>query len=177
MLTARICDPIAQQPFASFVHNTTTYVSIPHGHPSVLFLQADECKPEQPIRASIQVGGREVYSHQMNCQPSFIELSKLPAPPHIGSFGDLFIPLMRKRPAPEPMRLYSFSIVFQSCDADARTLATYQFHVLCPPEFEQAEEFHLRLQRDPKAIAPDSITDRCEGNCCPDCRAVRLSMK
>lgn len=174
MLTAKICDPIAQQPFASFVHNTTTFVSIPHGHPSVLFLHADS--QPQPVRASIQVGGREVYNHVLNAQPSFIELSKLPAPPS-SSFGELFMPLMRKRTAPQPMRLYSFSVVFQSNDEGARTLATYDFHVLCPPEFDQAQEFHLRLQRDPTAIAPDSLSDRCEGNCCPDCRAVRLSMK
>ena len=73
-----------------------------------------------------------------------------------------------------PPRLYAFSAVFVRNTPDRQVAATFDFHVLCPTEFEPARAFHLQLQKDPDAIAPDTIFDRAEGVHCPECRQLRV---
>lgn len=175
MRIARISDPVAQELFPSFCHNTTTYVGIPHEAPSLLFVYNDQ----EPCWASIQVDGREVHAVRLDGKQATIELHNLRAPGVSAvsdSLLDAFTSLFRlnRRPNCKSLtRLYAFSVVLQADTAQRAVLATYDFHVLCPREFEDALAVHREICHRPEAITPDTISHRAEGRCCPHCIATR----
>jgi hypothetical protein len=175
---ARICDPATQELYPNFCHNTRTYVGIEHDAPSVLFVYNDQ----EPSWASIQVDGREVHRVQLTGTQAVIELHKLMAPPPAPAdlteaLSDVlgnFLRLKRRKPnCRSHQRLYKFSLVLQADTDQRETLATYDFHVLCPREFEEANAYHRQICADPAAIAPHTIAERAEGRCCPNCRRTR----
>lgn len=175
MRIATICDPQAREPFPSFVHNTTTYVSIPHDHPSLLVAKNDE----EPCWLSLQVEGRELHAQRLVDGQAIIDISKfkapLPSPTSLTDTLSQILSFARGKSACRHTRLYTFSAVLLGDTADRAVLATYDFHVLCPREFEAACVFHRDVCRSPQAITPDTISDRTEGRNCPSCRQVRAS--
>ncbi len=175
MRIARICNPEAREPFPSFAHHTTTYVGIPHDNPSQLCILNDE----EPGFVSIQADGREIFSQRLVDGQADIELSKFTAPvPPPANLTDTLariINLARRLPGCRHTRLYAFSVVLLSDTPERTVLATYDFHILCSQEFEEACSVHRQICHSPEAIAPDSISDRTAGRCCPDCREVRHS--
>jgi hypothetical protein len=166
---------VANELFPSFCHNTTTYVGIPHDAPSILFVYNDQ----EPCYASIQVDGREVHSVRLEGRQTHIELHKLRAPAVtavsdslLEAFTSIFR-VRRRANCKSQTRLYAFSVVLQADTPQRNVLATYQFHVLCPREFQDALAVHHEICHSPEAIAPDSISHRAEGRCCPHCIATR----
>jgi hypothetical protein len=171
---ARICDPEAREPFPYFCHNTTTYVSVEHDAPSQLLVINDQ----EPCWASIQVDRREVHAIRLTGKQAVIELHKLSAPaPHNDSFTDTLASLFnlrRVRPnCKSHTRLYAFQVVLQADTPQRPVLATYDFHILCPREYQEACAVHRQICTNPDVIAPDTISDRTEGRCCPDCKQTR----
>lgn len=176
MRIARICDPELRESFPQFCHNTTTYVSIPHKAASQLFVFNDE----EPCWASIQVEGREVHTVRLDGKQSLIELHRLVQPePVTDSFRDTLANLFgvrRSRPrenCKNHTRLYAFQVVLLADTPQRQVLATYDFHILCPREYADACAVHRQICSNPDVIAPDTISDRTEGRCCPDCKQTR----
>jgi hypothetical protein len=167
--TVRICNPVRQEPYPSFLHQTTQYVAVPHCSPYLLYVDSDEA-----CTVSLQVAGREVMSLDVGAEPTHIPLSDLPVPKaQPDGLMDLLASKLARRKQACPPRLHAFSAVFVRNTPDRQVAATFDFHVLCPTEFEPARAFHLQLQTDPDAIAPDTIFDRAEGVHCPECRQLR----
>lgn len=170
MRTVRICNPVEKEAFPQFQHNTTTYVSIPHGHESRLYVHADG-----PSIVSIQVGEHEIFARKMDAADTIIPLSELTVPerPAESLIGMIQSALAKRKGVVQPsQRLYAFSVVIYHDRPDRPVACTTDFHLLCPCDFELASAYHLRLQSDPSAIAPDTIFDRAEGTC-PECRQAR----
>lgn len=174
MRIARICDPSVHEPYQSFTHNTTAYVGIPHHQASVLFVLNEE---EPDAWVSLQSDGREVHAVQLVDGKTLIALSEInapaPAPDSLTEGLSHLLSFVRGRSTCRDTRLYKFSVVIQSNDENRSVLATYDFHILCPQEFEEASTYHRQLCHRPNAIAPDTISERTEGRCCPDCRQIR----
>jgi hypothetical protein len=170
---ARVCDPEAREQFPNFVHNTTTYVSVPHDAPSQLFVIDDT----EPAWASIQVDGREVHAVRLDAGQTVIQLNTLYAPaPASDSFRDNLVSLFSRRRRPNcksHVRLYAFQVVIQSDTDERKVLATYDFHILCPREYQEACDVHARICAHPEVISPDTISDRAEGRECPNCKRTR----
>ena len=172
MRTVRICNPVEQEPFPQFQHNTTTYVSIEHGHPSQIYVHSDG-----PSIVSIQVGEQEIFAKRLASPDIIIPLSELtmpeqPASSLMGLLQAAIAKHKNKAQAQPVQRLYMFSVVIYHDRPDKPVACTSDFHLLCPCDFSLASTYHLKLQNDPSAIAPDTIFDRAEGTC-PDCRQAR----
>jgi hypothetical protein len=169
--TVKICDPLSGGPFPSFVHNTTTYVGIPHDRQSQLFVNCSG-----PCRVCVQSGGRTLVCQDTISGQVVIPLSELQAPPvPPGSIAEWLLSFLRKHEC-GPHRLYRFAAIIQSQEPGHPVLATYDFHILCPVEYAEAMAYHHALQTNPAAIAPDAIADRAEGRTCPYCRQVRKTL-
>jgi hypothetical protein len=159
-----VCD-LAQQPYKSFKHNTTRYVRIPHLAPSLLKVQWTEaCRV--CVSSNDQIVVCEPTSQQGDAT---ISLSDLRAP-RVGPGLNLF---HRTRQA---QRLYAFKVIIQDLSDDHKVLATYEFHVLCEEDYNAAFAYKMRLDNDPKVIAPDLISDRVEGSRCQICKQVRKTL-
>lgn len=173
MRIARICDPEAREPYPNFVHNTTTYVAIPHDRPSLLFVFNDE----EPCSVAIMAEGREIHVERLVNGQAVIELHRFrapaPQPTNVTETLASLISLARRKPHCRENRLYAFSIVLRDDTPEQSVLATYDFHVLCPTEYEAACAYHHEICQSPKVISPDTISDRAEGRACPNCREVR----
>jgi hypothetical protein len=135
---------------------------------------------DEPSWVSIVADGRQVHVERLSDGQAVIELHKLTAPSpnreSLFGLGDTLaqiIALARRKPDCRQTRLYAFSVVLHRDTPERQVLATYDFHVLCPEEFEAACAFHSQICQRPTAITPDTISDRAEGRHCPHCREVR----
>lgn len=175
MRTVRICNPVAGEPFPCFQHHTTTYVAIPHGHPSLLFIQ-----PEQSCWLTIQSEARPVMERRLTSDEVAIDLAELPAPGRGNTLAKfLLAPLAHMAGRPKhvcPDRLYAFTVTLHADTRERPIIATYDFHILCPEEYEQARTCDRELRCDPQAISPDTISERTEGRHCAHCTCIRASM-
>lgn len=179
MITINICDPRAQGPFRTFVHNTTTYVSVPHDAPSQLWVEADE-----PSVLVIHSCGQAVMSREFERNVT-IPLHEIRTPHHqpTGLADIASAVLMQgllRRPAPPCKnpnhRLYDFTAEVRRL-RDGATVANMDVHILCPTDFRVAEDLHLRLQDEPAAIAPDAIWQHAEGKACPQCAQLQAILQ
>lgn len=177
MITINICDPGAKEPFGAFVHNTTTYVSVPHDAASQLWVEADEPSKlviqscgqpvkEIPFERSITVPLSEI-STNWNQTPGLVEIA--------GNW--LRKGLRRPAPCRHPSnRLYDFTVEVRRLRDDA-IVGEAEVHILCPIDFKLASELHLLLQERPDALSPDTIAQRAEGKACPRCAQLSEQLR
>lgn len=179
MITVNICDPSARRAFQTFVHNTTTYVSVPHDAASQLWVEADE-----PSVLVIQSCGQAVIQRPFDRQIT-VPLSEIRTPFHVSQgLADLASAFVKqgllRRPAPPCRnpnhRLYDFTVEIRRA-LDNATIGARDVHILCPVDFALAQELHLLLQDKPNALAPDTIWQRSEGKACPQCARIGLLLK
>lgn len=171
MIKVKLCNPNVPEPFKQFVHNTTTYVAVPHDSPFQLFVQS---QPGSTLR--IFVRGHKLVKQVLPEGQAILPLSDLTMPHEIGSLRD-WINLVMGRPKPQPVqqRLYQFC-AHVSRPGGEKTTATFAFHILCPEEFEVARAVHLRLQTEPDAIAPKTISELVEGHHCVQCQTLKEAL-
>lgn len=178
MISVHLCNPDAGQPFASFIHNTTTYVGVPHQARSQLWVTT-----ERPRYLTIEAENQQVIANQLVSAPgTSLLISDMKQPPKPSSaLGGIVPPFFRRRgkvPTKPPLRLYAFRVILsrKPLDQDPTPEATFDFHLLCAEDFEWAKSFELQLYSDPAAIAPATIGDVAEGTCAV-CAEVRERLR
>jgi hypothetical protein len=197
MISVSVCDPKSacgpRGTFESFQHNTTTYVKIPHDHPSRLWLNVnEECEV-------VLISQGQTLIRRKVSGPEAIELSSISVPslpsqrPHTlaSRFGGGLSSLLRHRqqetsvtscPAPNvevklpEHRLYQFTLEFRTLDEN-HVLATFEFHILCEEDYTAAHALHLRIHHAPDAITPATIAERTEGITCLRCSQNKIVLE
>jgi hypothetical protein len=178
VITISICDPGAQEPFSSFVHHTTTYVSVPHDAASQLWVEADG-----PSKLVIQSCGQPVkeipFDRSIAVPLSEIRTNWNQSPGLVETATNWLRKEVLRRPAPcrhPSNRLYDFTVEVRRLRDDA-ILGDAEVHILCPIDFKLASELHLLLQERPDALSPDTIAQRAEGKACPQCAQLSAQLK
>jgi hypothetical protein len=160
-----------KRPFEELRHHTTTYVSIPHGASSQVQVNWSE-----PCRVCVTSSGQEVVCHLAPEGKAVLPLNTLANPTVKVPLPELLRPLFHRHRIRQ-QRLYAFSVVIQANRPGFPVLSSYEFHVLCPLDFEAAKAVQLSLAKQPKAITPDLISDRAEGHRCSECNQVRKNLE
>jgi hypothetical protein len=168
--TVSLCDPKTLKPFPSFKHNTTTYVSIPHDAPFAVQVQWGE-----PFLLCVNSGDYDVICRPASEGTALIDITDERAPQVRRQLPELLRALVT-RVRSRLQRLYAFSVVIKAESPGNPVLSSYEYHVLCPTEFDAAMACKLLIDKDPKAITPELICDRVEGQSCPQCHEVRLKI-
>lgn len=178
MISIKICNPETGLSFPEFIHNTTTYVAVPHGSVGELWVNAN-----RTCTLVLEASGQEVAVVQVNspggkvnlseiCQPRTTERSVMDLIP---SFG--FGPFRHQKAPKIVQRLYAFRAYVVEGTKDQRRhgsmLASVDFHVLCDVDYCWAHSYHVQYLRNPSA---QSISDQAEGNC-PHCGEVRARLQ
>lgn len=166
-----ICDPTTLKPFQSFKHNTTTYVCIPH---DARF--AVQVKWGEAFQLCVNSGERDVICGPAADGSALIDISDQRAPQIRTHLPDLVQRLFTKSRRPQ-QRLYAFSVVIKADTIGNPVLSSYDYHVLCPLDYDEAMAVKLEIDRDPRAISPDLISDRVEGHRCSQCHEVRKKIE
>lgn len=166
-----ICNP-ERKPYQGFKHGTTTFVSIPHDARSQVLVQWSE-----PCRVCITSSGQEIVCHPAANGHACIDVHPTLQAPRIRTpLPDLLRPLFRRQTVGQ-QRLYSFTVEIQADRAGYPSLATYDFHVMCPLDFEAARAIALEKQRNPRVAAGEDIPACAEGLRCPQCNQVRQTLE
>ncbi|HEY9790282.1 MAG TPA: hypothetical protein V6D22_07785 [Candidatus Obscuribacterales bacterium] len=165
-----LCDPDTLKPFPSFKHNTTTYVGIPHGGRFAVQVQWGE-----PFLLCVNSGDSDIICRPASEGKALIDITDERAPQIRRQLPEL-VQALFTRERRRPQRLYAFSVVIKSDAAGHPVLSSYEYHVLCPSEFDAALACKLAIDRNPKDISPELICDRVEGNTCPQCHEVRKKL-
>lgn len=183
MISASLCNPAIQEPLRTFVHNTTTYVGVPHDAHCRLWITTNK-----PLFLTVEAENQNVITDRKIVAPGdSILVSDYKQPLGSGVLGriipDGFIPgFLRigrsRKPKKEQLRLYAFRTILSSSPLSdgAPPEATFDFHILCEEDYDWAEMFHLELLKRPAAIAPATIGDVAEGTC-PRCAEVRARLR
>ena len=177
MKSVQIIDPTTNKPFDQFTHGTTTYVSVPHDHPSELVVAW-----EVPCTVCIQRGSEKLAvptgsrSYCTEAPEGFarIVLSDLKSPANPHRISDWVKELVGKHGCPQ-LRLYKFEAVIE--DGKPDELSKFKFHVLCPADYAEADKRHLELLEHPDCLGCQTIEQCCEGRSCTQCGEVRKSLK
>jgi hypothetical protein len=169
--TVTVCD-LSRKPFPSFKHETTTYVSIPHGASSQVVVQWNGS-----CQVCINSNGNLLFCESAATGKVAIGLSGLSAP-----MNRLPIPIpsqlkpLIEKYRPTQLRLYAFAVEIQSDSSEHRVLSSTDFHILCPDDFNLAQRLSLELESNPRAIDGDLISDRAEGQRCAQCSRIRKNL-
>ncbi len=176
MITVNLCNADVGQPFASFMHNTTTYVGVPHDSRSQLWINMS-----QPRFLTIEAENQRVIADRPLTAPGgSVLISEMTQPRRpVGGLGG-FIPsfLRRRVPSRPPLRLYAFRVVLSKrpLGEDPSPEATFDFHLLCQEDFRWAKSFQQQLLQAPAAISPSTIGEVAEGTCAI-CAEVRERLR
>lgn len=178
MIQAKLCNADGGQPFNSFIHNTTTYVGVPHDARCNLWLATSEAR-FLTIEAESQ---HVIASRKIEAPGGFVLVSELKQPlqPSSGLSGWVppFLRIKNSKVKKPQLRLYAFRVIVsrQPLNKDGTPDATFDFHLLCEEDFQWARSFELQLAKEPAAIAPATIGDVAEGTCVT-CAEVRERLR
>lgn len=191
MISVGIVDPKTNLPFPNFIHNTTTYVGVPHNAETLLWVSTDlacllnlEAENRQVLdkNKEIVVPGEGIVLSTLK-QPIVSTSGGGFLPPWLSGLGNRLIGRSAPAPTPDPSaaaRLYAFRAVINQLGKDYDKLSTVQgtvdFHLLCEYDYAWAYAIHLDLRENPKAIGTQAIWERAEG-VCPTCAEVRARLQ
>ena len=136
MNKATVCNSASEQPFESFVEDTTTSVCLPEGSDYQLFFQVRE-----PGLITIEADGEELASQPVEPSDHLIDLKKILTAPQPAR--SLFLNLTgTRRTTPRKAREFKVTIK-RGENASALVAATLDFRLLSPAEYKLAYAKHL----------------------------------
>lgn len=178
MISVSVIDKASKQPFLNFIHNTTTYVGVPHTAETVLWVANDE-----PCFLGLEADCTRLTgtTKQVTAPGDGLVLSALKQPLVLPGPRSGFVPgFLRRRAIPKPQeeqpRLYAFRAMVSKDPGEIDILSTVDFHLLCEFDYRWALAIHLELQSNPQALGSQTIWERAEGTC-PTCATVRARLQ
>jgi len=181
MITSvKVCNPATEEPFRSFVEDTTTVVCVPEHGGCQLYVQA-----EQPGQLTIEVDGEEIHSCPVAPPSMSISLADILRPEPSRPAVDSLLFALTSKLARRPKRIDRFTAIISLNEQASRTVAgTFNIRLCNPTDFELAFTRHLKAGRQPdsRLAAEEAEADSDQKNCwncnqpitssvCPHCEA------
>lgn len=186
MISVRLCNPVAEQPFDHFVDtdHTLYYVRVPKGSPIQISIRVDdpgfvariEAEGEPPMSLPLVPGNNRVQLLQSKRKLSM---------PVLTGLSELVLSGVRQQAAPAPDADGRRLVIAVHRGEDGPVEATFTFALLEDAAFAQLQTEHLDAADGQTVTTADYTSDhtlpgtheKCfncskplaAGTCCPDC--------
>jgi hypothetical protein len=128
-----VCNPTAEQPFESFVENTTTFVCVPEGCDRSLYFQVRDAG-----ELTIESDGEEIFKREIEPKDHRIDLKEILTPSQPPAS------LFRRSFGTRPKKIRDFKVtVARGRGPSSMVAATFDFQLLSPAEYKLAYARYL----------------------------------